>query len=125
MFLVEIQDQFTAGHAVRIDGGAWEKPHTHQWKLRVFLTRPRLNEYAMVVDFHVAGKILRDVLDPLEGKNLNDVSAVGRNPTTELVARYLFDRLTARFARHGVRIKSVAVCEAGDCWAWYTRSKRI
>ena len=72
MFLVEIQEQFNAGHSVQVPGGAWEKPHVHQWRLRIFLTRRRLNKYHMVVDFHLAKKILRSVLEDLTGRRDNE-----------------------------------------------------
>lgn len=120
MFAVEIQDQFHAAHAVQIPGGAWEQPHRHAWRLRVFLTRRKLNKYSMVVDFHLARRVLRSILDGIEDRSLNDIVAIGPSPTTELVARYLFDQLSARLLEAGVRVKSVALCEADDCWAWYT-----
>lgn len=121
MFLVEIQEQFNAGHSVQVPGGAWEKPHVHQWRLRIFLTRRRLNKYHMVVDFHLAKKILRSVLDRLEGQDLNTIPAIGESPTAELVARYIFDEVSMFLGETEARVEAVALCEADNCWAWYTK----
>jgi 6-pyruvoyl-tetrahydropterin synthase len=119
MFVVEIREQFTARHAVQVPGGRWEKSHVHSWRLRIFLTRRRLNRYAMVVDFHLARRVVRAVLDRLEGRDLNTVKAIGKSPTTELVARHIFDQVSAFLGKTGVKVKSVALCETDDCWAWY------
>jgi len=118
MFLIEIQDQFTASHAVLIPNG-WEQPHSHRWKLRIFLTRRRLNKYFMVVDFHHAKQLLRSVLDKLEGQDLNAIPAIGKSPTTELVARYIFNQYSDLLSPYGLKIRSLALCEADNCWVWY------
>ncbi len=121
MYLVEIQEKFSATHAVEVPGGQWEQPHSHQWRLRVFLTRERLNKYHMVVDFHLARKVLATVLGKLEGRDLNAIPAIGQSPTTELVARYIHDQMSMFLAESGVIVDSVALCETDDCWAWYKK----
>jgi len=120
MFLVEIQEQFNAVHAIKLPGGAWETPHNHQWRIRLFLSRKKLNKYHMVVDFHLAHKALKSVLVKLDDQNLNSLRALGKNPTTELVARYIFDQMSALLTETDVRVHSIALCEADNCWAWYT-----
>ena len=120
MFLVELKEKFIASHAVQIPNGKWEQSHQHQWELRVFLTRRKLNKFHMVVDFHVVKKVLRSILDKFEDQNLNNITAIGKSPTTELIARYIFDQLNASLAHHGVKVTSVALREENDCWAWYT-----
>jgi 6-pyruvoyltetrahydropterin/6-carboxytetrahydropterin synthase len=122
VYLIEIHDSFSATHTVRMPDGSWEMPHRHQWKLRIFLTRKNLNENRMIIDFVDAKKRLRTILDPLEGKNLGEVSAIGSIPTAELVAKYIFDRFNDLLAPEGVKVKSLALCEAEDCWAWYCDS---
>ncbi len=122
MYLIEIHDSFYATHTVRMPDGSWEMPHSHQWKLRIFLTSEKLNENRMVIDFHDAKKRLRTILDTIEGKNLGELTAIGPVPTAELVAKYIFDRFNELLASDGVKVKSLALCEAEDCWAWYCES---
>lgn len=120
MFSIEIQDEFNAFHAVAIPGRGLEPPHRHQWRLRVFMTREPLDSAGMVVDFHLAKQILREILGSLEGRDLNTRLPLGRPATTELIARYIFDQFSARLASLGVIVNSIALCETDGCWAWYT-----
>jgi 6-pyruvoyl-tetrahydropterin synthase len=122
LFLLEIHDNFSAAHAVRMSDGTWEPPHTHAWQLRIFLTRDRLNDDQMILDFGEAKRLLRTILDDLEGKNLREVSAIGPIPTAECVAHYIFTRFNDLLAPAGINVKSLALREAEDCWAWYCAS---
>ncbi len=119
MFSIEIQDEFSASHAVVIPGRGLEQPHGHLWRLRIFLTRDTLDSAGMVVDFHFAQQILHEILGALEGRDLNTCLPLGGPATTELIARYIFDRFSARLASTGVTVQSVALCETEGCWAWY------
>ena len=122
MFLIEIQESFTADHAVQMPDGQWEPSHSHRWQVRIFLTRENLDAHHMVVDFHQAKELLRRVLDPLEGRNLRDIAEIGPSPTAELVSRYIFQQFDALLAPIGVMVKSLALSESENCWAWYTRN---
>jgi 6-pyruvoyl-tetrahydropterin synthase len=124
MFLIEIQEKFTAVHAVQMPDGQWEAPHSHSWQLRIFLTRNDLNKYHMVVDFHHAKQLLRTIIDPMEGRDLNDIDAIGPSATAELLARYIFEKFDELLVPAGVRVKSLALCESENCWAWYTGNGR-
>jgi 6-pyruvoyl-tetrahydropterin synthase len=120
MYLIEIQEHFNAAHAVQTPAGSWEQSHNHHWTLRIFFTRKRLNKFHMVVDFNLAKKVLTQVLEKLEGQNLNAIPAIGPSPTTELIARYIFDQTAAFLAETDVEVHSVALCEFDNAWAWYT-----
>jgi|WetSurMetagenome_2_1015567.scaffolds.fasta_scaffold712801_2 6-pyruvoyltetrahydropterin/6-carboxytetrahydropterin synthase len=119
MFSIEIHDQFNASHAVVLPGLGLERPHSHPWQVKVFLTRRTLDALGMVVDFHFAKQLLRNLLAGLEGCDLNTLPALGQPATTERIARYLFDELSARLAHPGVAVQSIALCETEGCWAWY------
>ena len=60
---------------------------------------PALDETGIVVDIGRATEALHAVLAELNFRNLDDEPAfAGRNTTTEVLAREIFDRLTARIA---------------------------
>ncbi len=120
MYTVMIERRFRATHAVRLANGCVEEPHEHDWHVRVRFSRPELDSCGMVIDFHVAEVALEEVLAPLEQSDLN-VNRVlgGANPTAEVVARHLFDRLHDRgFAQ----VRSVEVAEAPGCVAAFERA---
>ena len=118
MFQIELLETFSATHSVRMKG-KWETPHRHYWTVRLFFGREKLNRDFMVADFHETRMLVRSVLDHLEGKDLNHIKAIGKSPTTELIARYLFDQINTRLSETGLTIQSVGLCETENCWAWY------
>ena len=71
MYMIEIQDQFTGAHAVVLPSGEREPSHTHCWQIRLFLTRKELDQHNMVIDFHAVQTLLKEILSPLQGCDLN------------------------------------------------------
>jgi 6-pyruvoyltetrahydropterin/6-carboxytetrahydropterin synthase len=122
VFLVEIHDKFTADHSIELPSGIWEEPHGHEWQLRIFLIRQELDQHNMVVDFIEAQRLLRTILDPLEDSNLNEISEIGPSPTAELVAGYIAERFNELLSPFDVMVKSLALGEAENCWAWYVKN---
>lgn len=119
MYMIELEDTFTATHAVELPTGRWEKPHEHHWHVKALITAAKLDKNHFVADFVQTGKILRTILDDLDGKNLNTIPAIGPVPTAERVARYVFDRLTTALAHQLPTVTALAVREAEHCWAWF------
>ena len=73
----------------------------------------------MVIDFGEAQTALRSAVDELENTDLNAHPALrGANPTAEVVAKYLFDRV---FAAGVSTLRSVEVTEAPGCVAIFER----
>ena len=123
MYMIEIQDQLIADYAVVFPSGEREPSHTHCWQFRLSLTRKELDQHNMVIDLHAVQTLLKEILSPLQGCDLNRNESLGPSPTAELVARFIFDRLTEKLAAIApdVRVKSLGVSEAQNCWAWYAR----
>ena len=117
MYTISVEGGFRATHHVRLPGGSIEAPHPHNWKVRVYVSRPRLDEIGMGADFEAVRGMLVAVLHPLEHTNLNTYAPLaGSNPTAEVVARFVFDRLVER----GVAdLRRVEVTEAPGCVASY------
>lgn len=122
MYMIEIKNRFTAAHAVVLPTGQRESSHSHCWQVRLFLSRKELDQHRMVVDFCQVQSLLKEVLAPLEGSDLNRVDALGDSPTAEVLARFIFDQISEKLAPIAptVKVKSLALSEAEDCWAWYT-----
>ena len=73
----------------------------------------------MVIDFGIAQEALRSAAHDFEGADLNAHPALcGANPTAEVLAKHLFDRLAAG----GVpALRRVEVTEAPGCIAIFER----
>ncbi len=120
MFQIELHDEFQASHNIRING-QWETSHTHNWRVRVFLSREKLDTNCVVADFDRVRVILRDILSKINNKDLNGIKKIGRNPTAEIIARYLYDEINNVICEQfcEISLEAVAVCEQPGCWAWY------
>jgi 6-pyruvoyltetrahydropterin/6-carboxytetrahydropterin synthase len=122
MYMIEIRDQFTAAHAVVLPDGCRESSHSHCWHLRLFLSRKELDENNMVVDFTCVQSALKEVVSSLENADLNRIESMKPSPTAEVVAHFIFDQMTQKMAKiaPSVKVKSLSLSEAENCWAWYT-----
>lgn len=117
MYRVSVETTFDADHQVRMPDGTLEDRHRHTWCVRAVFGSPELNDLEMVVDFLDAQHALRRAVLPLEGAFLNGCPALsGRNPTAEVVARFIADRLIGQGL---VTLHRVEVVEAPGCVACF------
>lgn len=117
MYTVIVQASFPAVHRLQLSDATWEPMHGHDWGVRVYFCRPELDESGMVIDFHEAQRHLEGVLAPLQYADLNRIEAFrDRNPTAEVVARYVFDELRSRSIG---TVSRVEITEAPGCVAVY------
>jgi len=120
MYEVKIVTQFAAAHRLENFNGKCESLHGHNWKVEVFLAGPALDGAGLLLDFGVVKARTREVLEEIDHKYLNELAAFqDRNPSSENLARYLFERLGAIFTRDGVKIKRVNVWESDTSCASY------
>jgi 6-pyruvoyltetrahydropterin/6-carboxytetrahydropterin synthase len=119
MFNVQVLTSFNAIHAVTIDG-VDEIPHNHEWKVSVTLEGETLDDDGVLIDFLEVERMLADIIEPLEGTDLNTNSILGvKNPSAERVAMYIGDAMHEHISSP-VRIQSVTVTEAPNCRTTYT-----
>ena len=120
MYEVKIVTQFAAAHRLENFNGKCESLHGHNWKVEVFLAGPTLDGTGLLLDFGVVKARTRKVLEEIDHKYLNELDAFqGRNPSSENLALYLYERLGALFNRDGVKIHRVNVWESDTSCASY------
>ncbi len=120
MFELTVREEFSAAHQLRGYEGACEKLHGHNWKVEVTVRGERLNEIGILLDFKELRKALREVLAELDHRNLNELPAFTReNPSSENLARFIFEKLAARLASYPVKVYRVTVCETDRACASY------
>ena len=123
MYQLKVESTFSAAHAVRFSNGCAEPLHGHNWRLTVCVAKETLNECAMVVDFEELKKLIDGlVISKLDHANLNDIPAIKGNATCEAVAKWIYDELESPLEELGVGVKleSVTLWEARDCWVTYS-----
>jgi 6-pyruvoyltetrahydropterin/6-carboxytetrahydropterin synthase len=120
MYEVSVESHFSAAHSLREYGGKCESLHGHNWKVQVRLRSERLNNLGMVVDFQELKGMLKEVLKELDHKLLNDLDYFKEtNPTSENIAKYIFDRLNKPQPGLKAEIKGVTVWETENSSATF------
>ena len=101
MYSVTVRDHVMIAHSFtgRVFGPA-QRLHGATYVVDVELKRPDLDADGIVADIGRVAEALRVVLADLNYRNLDEVPAfVGRNTTTEFLARVVFDGLVAAIGR--------------------------
>jgi len=117
-----IRTEFAAAHRLREYDGNCERLHGHNWKIDVVLSGEGLNELGMLLDFRDAKRLIEQALGRFDHRCLNDLEPfLEENPTTENIARTVYDALAASLPQ-GVAVTKVTAWESDLCGASYSRS---
>jgi 6-pyruvoyl-tetrahydropterin synthase len=100
MYAVEVRDHIMIAHSFKGDlFGPARRLHGATFIVDVAFMRPTLTQDNVVVDIGRALTALKQVLEPLNYRNLDDLSAfAGRESTTEYLCRFIFDGMIAAIA---------------------------
>ena len=122
MYEVTIEGHFAAAHNLRGYRGDCERLHGHNWRVRVAVRAERLSPEGLAVDFRELRRMLKAVLGEIDHRYLNkdvpEFADGADTPTTENLARMIFERLGApgRLPAN-VRVERVTVWESPGCSA--------
>lgn len=107
MYSVTVRDHFMIAHSFRGEMfGPAQRLHGATYVVDATFRRPSLGDDGVVVDIGLASQQLRSLLADLNYRNLDDeASFAGRNTTTEMLAKEIFDRLVQ--AVHAGRLGDV------------------
>ncbi|MBI5327236.1 MAG: 6-carboxytetrahydropterin synthase QueD [Deltaproteobacteria bacterium] len=128
MYKLTIISDFAAAHNLRGYEGECENLHGHNWKVEVTVESKGLNNIGLAVDYKILKKILKEILDNLDHKYLNDIMPFNKeNPSSENIARYIyreFEKMllnpTVSTLQNGVvNVASVKVWESDNAAATY------
>ena len=102
MFNLSVRDHFMIAHSFRGDTfGPAQRLHGATFVVDATFRRPELDEDGVVVDIGLATAQLKSALEDLNYTNLEeDTTFDGKNTTTEVLARFVFD-LLAKAVRVG------------------------
>jgi 6-pyruvoyl-tetrahydropterin synthase len=131
MYSVTVADHMMVAHSLRGEAfGPAQALHGATYVIEATFRRDELDPDGIVVDIGLAATALREVVETLTYRNLDDIpSFAGVNTTTEVLARHVADQLVGRLAdgslgTHAVGITGVAVTlrENPLAWASYERA---
>lgn len=116
-----VRSEFAAGHALRHYEGKCENTHGHNFAVELVVEGDSLHDKtALLVDFKILKKALNKVLDGLDHCVLNERPPFDLlNPSSENLARFIWQHLETPVRETGVRLYSVTVSEKAAQSATY------
>jgi 6-pyruvoyltetrahydropterin/6-carboxytetrahydropterin synthase len=123
MYHLSILTSFAAAHNLLHYQGDCENLHGHNWKVEVTVSTEMLDKSGLGIDFKILKKHTREVMNYLDHKYLNDLDAFkGISPSSEQIARFIFERVEKSLNDYEVTVDKVTVWESDNAYASYTRS---
>ena len=121
MFELRVVTRFAAAHRLTMVGEKCENLHGHNWKIEVYVQGNALDEGGVLVDFGIIKRHVRDLMETLDHKFLNDLEYFqnGTPPSSENIACYVADNLASRLDVPGIRVSRVTAWESEDASATY------
>lgn len=128
MFAVEVRDHVMIAHSFRGDlFGPAQALHGATFVIDAAFLAETLDANGVVIDIGRAHEALKEVLQPLNYKNLDDVPEfAGVNTTTEFLTKHIHDHLAGaaradRLGRAGSELAAirVTISESHVARAWY------
>lgn len=124
MFDIFIKTHFAGAHHLRDYPGDCEKPHGHNWKVEVTVRATALDRYGMGIDFKILKKIVKVAIEKLDHRDLNTLPYFqDRNPSSEHIARFIYDDIKPKLQTDSYSLYSVTVLETdGQGLTYYGNS---
>jgi 6-pyruvoyltetrahydropterin/6-carboxytetrahydropterin synthase len=132
MFALTVRDHIMIAHSFRGEiFGPAQRVHGATFVVDLELRRRDLDANGIVADIGLVSELLKSVLEPLNYQNLDELPEfVGRNTTTEVLAKEIADRLRKRIlegalgeeAKRALHALNVTLSESHVAWASYETS---
>jgi 6-pyruvoyltetrahydropterin/6-carboxytetrahydropterin synthase len=122
MYEITIIKSFSAAHMLAGIGCKCEELHGHNFKVEVTVAAQNLNSAGILIDFRDIKKWLNEIIDNLDHKHLNELFFFNHiNPSSENIARYIFQEMTLRTNPTNVNIVRVKVWESENSAVTYIK----
>ena len=121
MFRLTVRDHVMIAHSLpHPNFGPAQQLHGATYVVELTVCRPGVGEDGTVIDIGLAAGVLSEVLADLNYRNLDDHPALaGLLTTTEVVARYVAERVVERLPTEQLSGLEVLLREHPDAWATY------
>ena len=120
MYELKVVSRFAAAHQLKMVAEKCENLHGHNWRVEVYVAGPELNSAGVLMDFGEIKAHLREIINTLDHKFLNELAFLKNgNPSSENIARYIAQTLSAKIVAPGLKVSRIGVWESDDCCATY------
>jgi 6-pyruvoyltetrahydropterin/6-carboxytetrahydropterin synthase len=122
MFTLCVKDSFAAAHRLVGYQGKCEELHGHNFVVEAFFSGEKLGDDGLLVDFKILKDHLKDVLDTLDHKYLNELSFFAeKTSSAEYIATYIYGEMENKMKGREVFLKEIRVWESDRACAAYER----
>jgi 6-pyruvoyltetrahydropterin/6-carboxytetrahydropterin synthase len=122
MFTLCVKDSFAAAHRLIGYEGKCEDLHGHNFVVEAFFSGGKLGDDGLLVDFKILKDYLKDVLDNLDHKYLNEITFfIERASSAEYIALYIFGEVEKQMKGGAAFLKEIRVWESDKAYAAYGR----
>jgi 6-pyruvoyltetrahydropterin/6-carboxytetrahydropterin synthase len=123
MYHLTIHTHFAAAHNLLNYQGECENLHGHNWKIEVTVKTENLDKAGLGIDFKILKKHTKKIMEYLDHTYLNKLEPfIEVSPSSEHIARYIFDSLVADLEDYDVIVDRITVWESDNACASYTES---
>jgi len=116
MFELKAQMYFSAAHHLLNYNGECENQHGHNWLVEAFVKGNQLDKSNILIDYKVLKKHLKEVLDTLDHKDINELQDFKNiSPSSEILSKYIYTKLKEKI---GI-VSKISVWETSTSCASY------
>jgi 6-pyruvoyltetrahydropterin/6-carboxytetrahydropterin synthase len=120
VYELTVLSHFAGAHQIRCLHGKCEGLHGHNWKIEVRVASRRLGKEGLVIDFGVLKQKVEKVMKTLDHTYLNELPHFSkREPSSENIAKYIFDAVKKELKGRTVVLKRVTAWESETACASY------
>jgi len=107
-----IETHFSASHLLRGYQGDCARLHGHNWKVELYVECKNLGELGIAIDYKILKQELKDAVSGWDHYHLNDIPPFDTiNPSSENVARVMFEEMAHRLNDENTRISRIVIGE--------------
>ncbi len=123
LYTLKVVTDFAASHILEGHPGKCSRLHGHNWTVEVEVEARHLDAIGMAVDFADLKALVKEVVDDMDHRHLNDLPDFhGVNPTAEHLAAVVYRRLAASLSDHPARVTAVTIWETPRAAVRYTET---
>ena len=120
VFEVYVKTHFSAAHRLAGYAGDCARAHGHNWIVEAYVKCTELDQIGIGIDFHDIKQAVREVLFNLDHFDLNELEPFREvNPSSENIAKYIYQELSKKLNTHSAKVSRVKVCETPGAGAYY------
>lgn len=120
-----VERTFSAAHRLCNYDGACARMHGHNYRVEVSVMGEEPGPNGMLLDFADLKAVCDQVIEQLDHRCLNELAPfVERNPTSENIARHIFEQVRTALAKPGLSVGYVRVWETPGQSAVYREGPR-